>query len=362
MLPRRRKPSWSRRLFRLLLVLAVLAAALAIYASRFHPEAEDVPGQRAALADRQAEPALRRVDETSLIADLKTLSDPAMEGRKVGTPGGARARAYLLRRYRELGLAPLGASHEQPFSFTPHRGIRFWRAKFWATREPVQGVNVLGQIRGTLEPDKVIVVSAHYDHLGVREGKLYAGADDNASGVAALLATARWFKQHPPRHTLVFAAFDGEESGLRGAQAFLDAKLVPGERILANINFDMLSRSNTNELFASGLYANPQLQPALDPLRATAPATLLYGHDHPRPFWDMDDWTAQSDQGVFHDAGLAFLYFGVADHPDYHSPTDTFERVDRDFYLRAVDLVVGAVAAVDALPTASIGKPPEPAR
>ena len=357
MQPRRRKTSWSRRLLRLLVVLALVAAALAIYASRFHPEAEDVPGQRAELADRAREPALGRVDPASLVADLKTLSDPAMEGRKVGTPGGARARAYLLQRYREIGLAPLGASHEQPFTFTPHRGIAFWRAKFWRTRAPVQGVNVLGQIRGSVEPDKVIVVSAHYDHLGVREGKLYAGADDNASGVAALLATARWFKQHPPRHTLVFAAFDGEESGLRGAEAFLEANLVPRERILANINFDMLSRSGEGELFATGLYANPQLKPALDPLRATAQATLLYGHDHPRPFWDMDDWTAQSDQGVFHDAGIPFLYFGVADHPDYHRPTDTFERVDRDFYVRATDLVVGAAAALDALPSSAIRKP-----
>jgi hypothetical protein len=357
----RRKPSWPRRLLRLALALLVLAALLAaglwLYGSRFHPEREDVPGQRAELATRRVQPQLARVDGAQLVADLKTLADPAMEGRKVGTPGGARARAYVVQRFREIGLAPVGPGYDHAFTFTPRRGIAFWRAKFWQARPPVHGVNVIGQVRGTVEPDKVIVVSAHYDHLGRRGDKLYPGADDNASGVAALLATARWFRAHPPRHTIVFAAFDGEESGLQGARAFVEAPPVPREAIVLNLNYDMLARSKVNELFASGLYANPHLQAALDGVRGSAPATLLYGHDHPRPFWDMDDWTRQSDQGVFHDAGIAFVYFGVEDHPDYHRPGDTFERIDRDFYVRAADLVVGAAAALDALPSAALRKP-----
>lgn len=358
MFARRRKTSWSRRLLCMPVVFALMAAGLWIYSTRFHPEREQVPQQRAELGARKVEPTLGRVEAATLFADLQALSAPAMEGRKVGTPGGARARAYIEQRYRELGLAPVVAGYEQPFAFTPGRGIAFWRKRFWETREPVHGVNVLGQVRGSVDPAQVIVVSAHYDHLGVREGKLYPGADDNASGVAALLATARWFKAHPPRNTLVFAAFDGEESGLRGARAFLDAPPVPRAAIIANLNYDMLSRSKVGELFATGLYANPQLRAPLDAVRATAPATLLYGHDHPRPFWDMDDWTQQSDQGPFADAGIAFVYFGVEDHPDYHCPGDTFEHVDRDFYLRAADLVVGAVAAVDALPAAAIAKAP----
>lgn len=353
---RRKAASWGRRLVRLLIVVALLAGGLWLYSTRFHPEREGVPAQRTELAARRVYPQLARVDGAQVLTDLRTLSDPAMEGRKVGTPGGARARAYLLKRFGEIGLAPVGAGFEHRFTFTPHRGIAFWRKKFWQARPPVDGVNVLGQIRGSVEPGQVIVVSAHYDHLGLRNGKLYPGADDNASGTAALLATARWFRAHPPRHTIVFAAFDGEESGLRGAQAFLAAPPVPRESIAVNINYDMLARSKVGELFATGLYANPQLRPALDGVRASAPATLLYGHDHPRPFWDMDDWTQQSDQGVFHDAGIAFIYFGVEDHPDYHQPGDTFEHVDRDFYLRATDLVVGAVAAFDAMPSAALRK------
>ena len=351
---RRRKGAWKRRLLRAVVIFTLLGLGLLVYSTRFHPEREDIPGQRAALAQRTSATTLERIEPGVLVADLRNLSDPKMAGRKVGTPGGARARAYLLERYRRLGLAPVGASFEHPFTFTPHRGIAFWRGSFWEKKPPITGVNLVGQIRGSVGPDKFIVVSAHYDHLGVRRGQLHPGADDNASGVAALLATARWFKAHPPRHSLLIVAFDGEEAGLRGAEAFVATPPVPKDAILANVNFDMLSRNPAGELFVSGLYANPQFKPLLDGLRERSPVTLLYGHDHPRPFWDMDDWTQLSDQGPFADAGIPFLYFGVEDHPDYHRPTDTFERVDQAFYQRVADLVVGAVAALDAQPSASL--------
>jgi hypothetical protein len=347
----RRRRRWRNRF----LVAAVIVAAALVYSRQFHPDAEGVPAQRAELAQRSKAALPPRVDATVLLGDQKALSDPSMEGRGVGTPGGQRARSLLLARYAAIGLAPAaGASYEQPFEFTPGRGIRFWRKPFWQAHPAVKGVNVLGQIRGSVEPGKVIVVSAHYDHLGIREGKIYPGADDNASGVAAMLAVATWFKAHPPRHTLLFAAFDGEEKGLRGARAFVAAPTVPLAAILANVNFDMLSRNPRGEIFLSGLYANPQLQPLVDPVRATAVPTVLYGHDHPRPFWNGDDWTSSSDQGPFADRHIPWLYFGVEDHPDYHRPTDTFERVDRDFYVSVANTMVDVVAALDAAPDARI--------
>lgn len=363
MFARRRKSShrrtpWSRRLLRLLVVIALLAAGLWIYGTRFHPERENVPAQRTELAARRVEPELARVDARQVLADLQALSDPAMQGRKVGTPGGARARAYLVQRFREIGLAPLGAGYDHAFTFTPGRGIAFWRAKFWQARPPVHGVNVLGQIRGSVEPGQVIVVSAHYDHLGVREGKLYPGADDNASGVATMLALARWFRAHPPRHSLLFVAFDGEERGLRGSLAFVAAPPVPLQSMLVDVNFDMVSRNKDGEIFASGLYANPQLRPLLEPVRATAKPAILYGHDSPRPIWDMDDWTDQSDQGSFADKGVPFIYLGVADHPDYHQPGDTFEHIDPPFFLGVVESTIDLVSALDAADASALRKAP----
>lgn len=354
----RRKKGWKARLQRFLIIASLMALGLGIYGMRFHPEAEDVEGQRAQLAGRERVAAMPRIDDKALMVDLKTLSDPAMEGRKIGTPGGARARAYLLQRYAQLGLEPVGAGFEQRFSFTPGRGIRFWRAKFWQTPQPVAGVNLVGRVTGSSDPDQVIVVSAHYDHLGVRDGQVYTGADDNASGVAAMLAVAGWFRAHPPRHTLLFVAFDGEEAGLRGARAFLEQPPVPMQNIIANINFDMLSRSKPGEIFVTGLWANPQLRAAIEPLRSHALPTVLYGHDFPRPFWDGDDWTMQSDQGEFARRNIAFLYFGVEDHPDYHRPSDRFEKVDLPFYPQVADLVTGVVAALDALPADQVRHKP----
>lgn len=347
----RRKSRWPRRL----IVLLVLVAAVFLYARQFHPEREDVPGQRLQLAQRERAVRPLRIDPASVLADVRTLSAPAMQGRAVGTPGGALARAYIEKRFREIGLEPaFRPGFRQSFTFTPGRGIRFWRARFWQERAPVTGVNLVGIVRGTVDPGRFLVVSAHYDHLGMREGKLFPGADDNASGVAAMLAAARWFRAHPPRHSLVFVAFDGEEKGLRGARAFVERPPMPLSSVLLNLNFDMLSRNPDGEIFVSGLYANPHLRPLLDPVRAVATPTILYGHDHPRPFWDTQDWTDQSDHGAFAARKLPFLYLGVADHDDYHRPSDSFERIDRGFYLGVADAILDVVSALDAADAAQL--------
>ena len=349
--PPRRRSRWKRRL----LVLSLFAAGLFAYSLQFHPEREDVEGQRALLAKRERAVQTPRIDATVLLRDVQELSSPRMEGRAVGSPGGALARAYIARRFTEIGLDPVFTrSYEQPFEFTPGRGIRFWRKKFWQTPQPIHGVNLAGRIRGTVAGDQVIVVSAHYDHLGKRNGVVFPGADDNASGVAAMLATAQWFRAHPPRHTLLFVAFDAEEKGLRGAQAFVAQPPVPLAKMLVDVNFDMISRNPQGEIFLSGLYANPQLKPLIDPVRAGAVPTILYGHDHPRPFWDVDDWTDQSDQGAFAAQGIPFVYLGVADHPDYHGPGDTYERIDREFYLGVADAIIDAVSALDAADAAQL--------
>ena len=341
----RRKARWKRRL----LMLALIAGALFVYSLQFHPKREDWPGQRAKLAQRQVQAPPARIDKAQVLGDVRTLAAPAMAGRAVGSPGGKAAREYLLARFRELGLEPaFGKSYEQPFRFTPFRGVQFWRAGFWKKKDPIDGVNVAGIVRGTLDPTHFLVVSAHYDHLGVRDGKLYPGADDNASGTATMLAAARWFRAHPPKHSILFVGFDGEERGLKGAQAFVDNPPVPLAQMLVDVNFDMVSRNPDNEIFVTGLFANPQLAPMVDAVRAHAQPTMLYGHDFPRPFWNMDDWTGQSDQGVFADQGIPFLYLGVADHPGYHHPSDTFEHIDQPFFLGVVESVLDLVGALDA--------------
>ncbi|MBQ0768492.1 MAG: M28 family peptidase, partial [Bizionia sp.] len=175
----------------------------------------------------------------SLLKHVKTISSDAFEGRRTGTPGAVKAKTYILNAFKALEVKPLGESFEQPFSFKS--AIKTYNA-----------VNVLGLINGTDHTDKYIVISAHYDHEGIKNGKIYNGADDNASGVGALIAFAEYFKTNPPKHNVILAAFDGEELGLKGAFYYVDNPIVGLKNIVLNLNLDMISRSDGQELFAVG--------------------------------------------------------------------------------------------------------------
>jgi hypothetical protein len=107
----------------------------------------------------------------------------------------------------------------------------------------------------------------------------------------------------------------------------------------------MLARSDRNEIFAAGTYHYPWLAPPLQEVARRAGVLLRFGHD--RPGTGTDDWTLQSDHGVFHKAGIPFVYFGVEDHPDYHRPTDTADKIDPAFFRRVVDMLHDALATLD---------------
>ena len=263
---------------------------------------------------------------------VRELASPQYEGRRTGTEGGRRARAFLSDAFRQIGLAPIGASgYEHPFRFTDHD----------------DAANVIGHIPGTNPAAQNIVITAHYDHNGVQDGQLYPGADDNASGVSALLAIARELRRRPLRHPVIIAALDGEERGLQGAKAFVAKPPVPLWQIALNINLDMLSRSSSNEIYAAGTYHYPALKPPLEEVQRRAGVALRFGHDVPRERSRVDDWTLQSDHGEFHKARIPFVYFGVEDHPDYHKPTDTADKIDPGFYRRVVEMILDAIVTLD---------------
>lgn len=293
------------------------------------------PAPIAAQAGTAAPPGSIAVDVERLMHDVRVLAHDSMEGRAVGTAGNQRARTYLLRRFEELGLQPRGASFERPFRFTGRGGS-----------PDRQGVNLVGVIRGRSAPDRYIVVTAHYDHVGVRNGEVFNGADDNASGTATLLAIADHLRRHPPEHSVIIAALDAEESGLRGARAFIDDAPVPREAILANVNMDMLGRNDAGELWAAGTYHYPQFLPLVERVAERAPVKLRIGHDRPGVA-GQDDWTSASDHGPFHAAGIPFLYFGVEDHEDYHKATDEVAGIQPDFFARAVATVIDALTELD---------------
>jgi len=286
--------------------------------------------------DRQvAKPAaVGLIDATQLLLDLKTLSADDMEGRQPGTPGGEKARKYVIERFKSSGILPFGDSYEAPF-------------KFGAAAAERIGVNVVGHIEGTRTPRRYIVITAHFDHVGVRNGEVFNGADDNASGTAALFALATYFSAHKPANSLIFAAFDAEESGLRGARAFVAAPPVAASSLIVNLNMDMIGRDPDNLLYVAGTYAQPFLKPFIERIAAKAPVKLVMGHDDPTKK-DVENWTGASDHKAFCDAKIPCLYFGVEDFANHHKATDDYATMTHDFYVRAVETMVRAVEDFDA--------------
>ena len=274
---------------------------------------------------------LDRLDSEFMLEDLRKLSHDAAEGRRTGTNGAEAARRFIIKQFQDMKVKSLQNDFRHPFSFVTSRG------------DSIQGENIVAYIKG--EEQSAFVITAHYDHLGVRDSVVYNGADDNASGVAALLALAEYFKAHKPRHTIVFAALDAEEMGLQGAKAFLEDQSIPQELLKLNINMDMISMNDKNELYVAGTSHYPNLKAIVEKVDVL-PLQLKFGHD--TPDLGKDDWTNSSDHGPFHKKGIPFLYFGVEDHQHYHKPTDDFENVNQAFYIKAVHAILDCILALDA--------------
>lgn len=281
-----------------------------------------------------AGPGSKLFDAAQLLRDIQTLSADDMEGRSADRPAMGKARDYVEKRFKESGLEPVGGGFRQEFEIK-QRG----------TTDVLRGVNFVGQIKGKKKADKYIVITAHYDHVGMTNGQIYNGADDNASGTAALFAIASYFKKHRPEHSLVFVAFDAEERGLQGSNYFVANMPVAKSAVVLDVNMDMISRNDKGELYAAGTFHYPQLKSALEVVQKKAKIKLLLGHDDPK--LGRDDWTNQSDQGSFHREKIPFIYFGVEDHKDYHRPTDDFANIQPEFYVRAVETIIEAVRGFD---------------
>jgi len=276
----------------------------------------------------EAQPMLPK---DSLLAHVAELASDEYQGREVEQKGNRKAAEYILKRFEAIGLKTFEDSYVHSFPFYN----RF-------TRKAYQGRNLIGYLPGTKYAKQYIVLSAHYDHVGIKKGEIYNGADDNASGVGALIEIARYIQANPLEFSLIIVAFDAEEVGLRGADAFTEEPPVPLDSILININLDMISRNTNEEIYICGTSYTPALRPPLERLAEAAPIKVSFGHEAPEAK-GANDWTNASDHGKFHQKGIPFLYFGVEDHADYHQPTDDFNRIMPDFYHQVAELVLRAV-------------------
>jgi hypothetical protein len=260
---------------------------------------------------------------TVLAADLRdhaaVLAQDAMEGREAGARGGRAAARYLEACLRQARLQPSGT------------------AGGYAQRFGEDCQNLLGSLPGT-DPrvaDEIVVVGAHYDHVGYGRssaagnapGLIHNGADDNASGTAAILEVAAALQAagYRPRRTVLFAWWDAEEKGLVGSRHFAAHPTVDGQRIRIAVNVDMIGRLEDGRLEVSGTRTGAGLR-RLASFRATPPDLQL---DFT---WDLQD---NSDHHAFIERGIPALNLHTGLHDDYHRPTDDVERLD----LRGMELV-----------------------
>jgi hypothetical protein len=258
-----------------------------------------------------------RVDE--LKAHVYRLASRDFMGRR--GPGAARAALHVATAFQRLQLAPaFGDSYFQP--------IPWPLADLDRSKDSFVGRNVGAVMPGSdpMLKDEWIVLSAHFDHLGKKDDKMFPGADDNASGVAMLLEVAERFvlQEAKPKRTVLFVAFDQEESGLLGSRHFAAQPPRDLQKLKAFLTADMIGRSMVNLMdeyvFALGSETSPQLRRLLE--------TVSPGKGLTVGRIGADLIGTRSDYGPFRDRKVPYLFFSTGQHPDYHRPTDLPERID----------------------------------
>jgi len=284
---------------------------------------------------------------------VAALADDSMQGRRTASPGGARAARFLAGRMQAYGLEPAGDSgyfQRVPFVIGRDSGggavIRLARAGGHSSDGvAASGVNVIGLLRGA-DPavaHEAVVVGAHYDHLGigpaVNGDSIYNGADDDASGVAAVLTAARELAAgRRPRRTVVFLLPTGEEQGVLGTQWYLQYPAVPLERTVADLEVEMIGRPDSLAGGPGRLWLTGYHRSTLGERLAAAGLTVV-----PDPYPDQH-FFERSDNIVFAWRGIpAHTLSSYAMHRDYHQPSDDIRGIDPEHLDRAAEVVSRAV-------------------
>ncbi len=273
--------------------------------------------------------------------DIAELASDEMGGRFFRSPFAEKAAQWIVAR-----MASEGVTMERKTIDT----------------NAETGPNLVGVLdpRPETRTDGCVLVTAHYDHLRPKrsgDDKIHNGADDNASGVAGMIAVAHALQSCAaagvgPRCRVLFVAFNGEEAGMVGSRAFVKDPPVPLGEIRAVFNMDMISRGKPREIFIDG---GPKGATVIATLRRANEAIglKLRVDEHP-------DWLDRSDQGPFLKKGVPAVLFSVEDHEDYHKVSDEVAKIDASLAAEVAQLV--ALAAIDAAaePFAA-RKDPEPA-
>ena len=285
-------------------------------------------------------------------ADIEThisfLASDSLNGREAGSADEAIAANYIADHFRDFGLEPAGDDDTYFQEFTINTAVlRNPHAGEDAEGEKLLSKNVAGLLQGNGESDELIIVGAHYDHLGYGEfGSLYRGeqqrihngADDNASGTAGVLELAQYFSKNRIDKDILFLAFSGEEMGLLGSAHYVDKPTVDLENAIAMINMDMIGRMTDKKLMIFGIGTADKWEGILDSANTGNLDLNL-----------VKDGTGASDHTSFYYKDIPVLHYFTDTHADYHRPSDDTEYINMNGTALALHHLVRVIVQLDEL-------------
>jgi hypothetical protein len=292
-----------------------------------------------------------KYSETILASDLEKhliiLASDSLEGRETGKPGQKMAADYIMNHFKNIGIPPYkGKKYYQKFKVKSGRHMckcddcdMSFMKKILGQKKKIKGENVLGFIEGTDLKNEIIVVTAHYDHLGKHDSLIFNGADDDGSGTVAAMEIAEAFMLakkagNGPRRSVLVMAVSGEEKGLLGSKYYTDHPIYPLENTVANLNIDMIGRigdfhTDPNYVYLIGA---DMLSQELHNISEQVNKEYI-GLDLDYTFNKEDDpnrYYYRSDHYNFAKNNIPVIFYFNGIHEDYHKVTDTIEKINFD--------------------------------
>ena len=277
---------------------------------------------------------MNTITASELKTHLTIVASDEMQGRDTGSKGQKKAGEYLISQYKKNQI-PFPKGAKDYFQRIP---AAFLNAR--SDENLPDSENIWAYIEGSEKPNEIIVISAHYDHVGTKDGEIYNGADDDGSGTVALLEIAQAFAQakkegHGPKRSILFLHMTGEEHGLHGSRYYSENPLFPLANTITDINIDMIGRrdeahakSNNYVYIIGSDYLSTDLYTICeDANKKYVHLNLDYTYNDRN---DPNRFYYRSDHYNFAKNGIpsVFLFNGV--HADYHKPTDKVEKIEFD--------------------------------
>lgn len=277
---------------------------------------------------------IEKISEKNLKTMLYTVASDEMEGRETGSKGQKKAGLYMIEQYKKNGIPfPKGAT-----DYYQHIPASYLNARHNENLQDSE--NIWAYIEGSEKPNEVLVISAHYDHVGIQNGEVYNGADDDGSGTVALLEMAKVFAKakkegNGPKRSILFLHVTGEEHGLHGSRYYSENPLFSLASTIANINIDMIGRRDVEHAKTNNyVYVIGANRLSTDLHNAVVSQNDKYiKMDLDFKFNDPKDpnrFYERSDHYNFAKHGIPAVFFFNGVHEDYHGKDDIAEKIEYD--------------------------------